>query len=131
MDNFTPLKTEKRKQTNKFLIIGNIFLIAVLIFISNFFLKDKLIPTQQQAVVPLLTRIPTATRVPTPTLSKTPTPTATIEPTEGPSATPTEIIIAKISSASPTIIVSLPKTGTLKSFIYIIPALIMLAGLIL
>ena len=143
MDNFTPLKTEKKKKTNKFLIIGNIFLVVTLIFITNFFLKDKLISTQQKAAAPLPTRTPTATRTPTPIPSKTPTPTLvlsstptmTLTPTEqinlSPTVTPTEIIIAKISTSSPTTVVSLPKTGTIKSFIYIIPALIMLVGLIL
>jgi len=47
-----------------------------------------------------------------------------------PTATPTEIIIASVS-ASPTAIVNLPVTGTIKSIIYIVPALIIIAGLIL
>ena len=131
MDNFTPLKTEKKKKTNKFLIIGNIFLVVTLIFITNFFLKDKLISTQQKAAAPLPTRTPTATRTPTPIPSKTPTPTLVLSSTPTMTLTPTEIIIAKISTSSPTAVVSLPKTGTIKSFIYIIPALIMLVGLIL
>lgn len=146
MDNFTPLKTKKKKKANKFLIIGNIFLVAALIFITNFFLKDNSISTQQKAAAPLPTRTLPATRTPTPIPSNTPTPililsstpTVTLSPTGqinlSPTVTPTEIIIAKISitsSPSPTVIVSLPKTGTIKSFIYIVPALIMLVGLIL
>lgn len=145
MDNFTPLKTKKKKKANKFLIIGNIFLVVALIFITNFFLKDSSISTQQKAAAPLPTRTLPATRTPTPIPSNTPTPililsstpTVTLQPGQinlSPTATPTEIIIAKISitsSPSPTIIVSLPKTGTIKSFIYIVPALIMLVGLIL
>ncbi len=143
MDNFTPLKTEKKKKTNKFLIIGNIFLVAALIFITNFLLQDKSISTQQKAAVPLPTRIlstgqarltPTTTRIPTrtptPIPSNTPTPILILSSTPTVTLTPTEIIIAKIST-SPTVIVSLPKTGTIKSFIYIVPALIMLVGLIL
>lgn len=47
-----------------------------------------------------------------------------------PTATPTEIIIAKISP-SPTAIAKLLKTGMVKSFMYLIPAIIMLVGLIL
>ncbi|MBI5122266.1 hypothetical protein HZA75_00245 [Candidatus Roizmanbacteria bacterium] len=138
MDNFTPLKTKKKERANKFLIVGNIFLVMALIFMTNFFLKDKLISTQEKAAVPLPTRTPT--RTPTPTPSKTPTPTVTatptreisLSPTINPTVTlkPTEIVIAKIST-SPTAVVSLPKTGTIKSFIYIVPALIMLIGLIL
>ena len=142
MDNFTPLKTKKKKKANKFLIIGNIFLVVALIFITNFFLKDKLISTQQKAAAPLPTRTLPATRTPTPIPSNTPTPililsstpTVTLQPTGeinlSPTLTPTEIVIAKIST-SPTVVVSLPKTGTIKSFIYIVPALIMLVGLIL
>ena len=156
MDNFTPLKTENPpaggKKANRFLIIGNIFLVMVLIFITSFLLKDKLISTQQKAVVLLPTRTPTTTRAPTPTPSKTPTPTVTMTPTKKislfptinptvtlqptgqinltPTVAPTEIVIAKIST-SPTAVVSLPNTGTIKSFIYIVPALIILAGLIL
>lgn len=137
MDNFTPLKTKNPpaggKKVNKLLIVGNVFLVTVLIFMTSFFLKDRSISTQQKAAAPLPTRIPIATRAPTPIPSKTPTPTATVtpEPTETVTATPTEIIIAKISTSSPTAVVSLPKTGTIKSFIYIVPALIMLVGLIL
>lgn len=142
MDNFTPLKTEKKKKANKFLIIGNMFLVVALIFITSFFLKDKLISTQQKAIVPLPTLIPTSTRTPTPTPSKTPTPTLVLSSTPTmtptctgqacltPTITPTEIVIAKIST-SPTTIVNLPATGTIKSIIYIIPALIIIAGLIL
>ena len=134
MDNFTPLKTKKKKRVSKFLIIGNIFLVMALIFMTNFLLKDKLISTQQKAAAPLPTQTPTRTPTPTPSNTPTPTlvlsstPTLTLTPTE---VTPTEIIIAKISTSSPTTIVSLPKTGTIKSFIYIVPALIMLVGLIL
>ncbi len=147
MDNFTPLKTKNPpaggKKTNKFLIIGNIFLVVALIFMTSFFLKDKSISTQQKAAAPLPTRIPIATRAPTPIPSNTPTPililsstpTVTLQPTGqinlSPTVAPTEIIIAKISTSSPTAVVSLPKTGTIKSFIYIVPALIMLVGLIL
>ena len=140
MDNFTPLKTKKKKKVNIFLIVGNMFLVTVLIFMTSIFLKDKLIATQQKAAVPLPTQTPTATRTPTPTPSRAPTPTLvlSVSPTvtmipTGQSTvtvTPTEIVIAKIST-SPTVVVSLPKTGTIKSFIYIVPALIMLVGLIL
>jgi len=45
-------------------------------------------------------------------------------------ATPTEIIVAKVS-VSPTAVVKLLKTGMVKSFMYLIPATIMLVGLIL
>jgi len=152
MDNFTPLKTKKKKRVSKFLIIGNIFLVMALIFMTNFLLKDKLISTQQKAAAPLPTctgqacltptTTQTPTRTPTPIPSNTPTPililsstpTVTLQPTGeinlSPTLTPTEIVIAKIST-SPTVVVSLPKTGTIKSFIYIVPALIMLIGLIL
>lgn len=47
-----------------------------------------------------------------------------------PTATPTEIILAKIST-SPTTVVKLLQTGVVQSFMYFIPALIMLVGLIL
>ena len=49
-----------------------------------------------------------------------------------PTATPTEIILAKVStsSTSPTV-VKLLQTGVVQSFMYFIPALIMLVGLIL
>ena len=46
-----------------------------------------------------------------------------------PTATPTEIILAKIST-SPTV-VKLLQTGAVKSFMYLIPAIIILIGLIL
>ncbi|MFA6081321.1 MAG: hypothetical protein WC741_02850 [Patescibacteria group bacterium] len=53
MDNFTPLKTEKKKRKfNKFLIFGNLFLLLILILTAGFFLKDKLlsyIPKANQA----------------------------------------------------------------------------------
>ncbi|MCR4313447.1 MAG: hypothetical protein NUV58_04310, partial [Candidatus Roizmanbacteria bacterium] len=45
-------------------------------------------------------------------------------------ATPTEIILAK-TSISPTAVAKLLETGVVKSFIYLIPAAIMLIGLIL
>jgi len=49
-----------------------------------------------------------------------------IQPTSN--ATPTEIILAKVS---PTAVVKLPQTGVAKSFMFLIPATIMLIGLIL
>lgn len=110
---------------------------------------------------PIISNTPTPTRTPTPTATRTPTPTATpiisntptvtplisntptvtplisntptvtplISNTPGPSATPTEIILAKIST-SPTV-VKLLQTGAVKSFMYLIPAIIILIGLIL
>ena len=47
-----------------------------------------------------------------------------------PTATPTEIILAKVST-SPTTVVKLLQTGMIQSFMYFIPAIIMLVGLIL
>lgn len=47
-----------------------------------------------------------------------------------PTATPTEIILAKVS-ASPTTVVKLLQTGISKSFMYWIPVGIMLLGLLL
>jgi len=47
-----------------------------------------------------------------------------------PTATPTEIILAKIST-SPTSVAKLLETGVVKSFMYLIPAIIILVGLIL
>lgn len=80
-------------------------------------------PTGVQSGTP--TPTPTGTIVPT----ATPTPTGTPGPTNtpgGPTATPTEIIIANVS---PT--VGLLQTGSVGSFLYMIPALIILVGLIL
>lgn len=47
-----------------------------------------------------------------------------------PTATPTEIILAKVSP-SPTSVEKLLQTGVMQSFVYLIPAFIMLIGLIL
>jgi len=47
-----------------------------------------------------------------------------------PTATPTEIIVAK-TTTSPTVVVKLLQTGVAKSFMFLIPAAIMLIGLIL
>ena len=76
-------------------------------------------------VTPLISNTPTVT----PLISNTPTVTPLISNTPGPSATPTEIILAKIST-SPTV-VKLLQTGVVKSFMFLIPATIMLIGLIL
>jgi len=76
-------------------------------------------------VTPLISNTPTVT----PLISNTPTVTPLISNTPGPSATPTEIILAK-TSISPTV-VKLLQTGVVKSFMYLIPAIIMLVGLIL
>jgi len=132
MNNFTPLKTKKKERVGKFLIIGNIFLVITLIFITNFLLQNKSISTQQKAAVPLPTRTPTNTPTPTiiPTRTPTPIPSNTPTPTLVLSLTPTEIILAKIS-ASPTTTAQLLETGVVKSFIYLVPAAIMLIGLIL
>ncbi|MEK7597806.1 MAG: hypothetical protein AAB441_04145 [Patescibacteria group bacterium] len=76
-------------------------------------------------VTPLISNTPTVT----PLISNTPTVTPLISNTPGPSATPTEIILAKIST-SPTV-VKLLQTAVLKPFMYLIPVIIMLVGLIL
>lgn len=77
------------------------------------------------------TATPTPTSTPTttpgPTATNTPGPTATTAP-GAPTATPTEIILAK---TSPTETAKLLQTGGLQLFVYIIPVLIMLVGLIL
>lgn len=92
--------------------------------------------------IPTLTNIPTPTdiffeitptNVPTSTVTSTPTNTPTVTPTPAPgtpTATPTEIILAK-TSISPTAVAKLLETGVVKSFMYLIPAAIMLIGLIL
>lgn len=72
------------------------------------------------------TATPTGTLVPT----NTPTSTPVLTNTPGPSATPTEIILAQVS-ASPTGVTNLLQTGVVKSFLYFIPAIIILIGLIL
>lgn len=147
MDNFTPLKTEKKK-TNKFLIFANLVLLVIVVGVTGFYLKNKLLTTEQKAAfIPTLTPIPAPTLTktlsmintitPTIAISLTPTATPTLTPTSTPaptitpripSATPTEIIIAKIS---PTVVENLLETGTIKSIIYIIPSLIILLGLML
>lgn len=76
------------------------------------------------------TMTPTGTLVPTNTPTNTPTSTPVLTNTPGPSATPTEIILAKVSP-SPTSTTQLLKTGMIQSFLYWIPAAIMLVGLIL
>ncbi len=77
--------------------------------------------------------ISTVTEIPTPTMTPAPTNTPTQTPTPAPgtpTATPTEIIIAK-TTISPTAVAKLLETGVVKSFIYLVPAAIMLIGLIL
>ena len=95
--------------------------------------------TPTPTITPFISNTPTATPVisntptATPVISNTPTatPTATSTPAPGtPTVTPTEIILAKVS-ASPTVVVSLLKTGMVKSFMYWIPGAIMLVGLLL
>lgn len=105
--------------------------------------------TPTPTLPPSATNTPTPTRTPTPTPSSTPTPTPTTPPnqptntpaptatptvaltaTPGPSATPTEIILAKVTT-SPTVAAKLLQTGVVKSFMYLIPAIIMLVGLML
>jgi hypothetical protein len=49
MENFTPIATAKKKNTNKLLIFGNLFLLILLVSIGGYFLRDKLFPTQQKA----------------------------------------------------------------------------------
>jgi hypothetical protein len=93
-----------------------------------------LTPIPTTTIIPSTT--PTATPTPTGVISATPTSTPTSTPTgtpgptatNGPTATPTEIVIAKLS---PTAVANLLQTGTIKSFVYLIPGLIMLIGLIL
>jgi hypothetical protein len=81
---------------------------------------------------PTNTPAPTATNTPpAPTATNTPGPSATPTPTNvpgAPTATPTEIILAQTTVTSPP---SVPVTGMVQSFMYLIPALIMLIGLIL
>lgn len=83
-------------------------------------------PTPTPTATPVITNTPTAT----PIITNTPTSTPVLTNTPSPSATPTEIILAKISP-SPTTTVQLLQTGVIKSFIYWIPAVIILVGLIL
>ncbi|MEK7177540.1 MAG: hypothetical protein AAB705_01795 [Patescibacteria group bacterium] len=85
-------------------------------------------PTPTGTIVPsnTPTATPTGTLVPT----NTPTSTPVLTNTPGPSATPTEIILAQVSP-SPTSTTQLLQTGVLKSFLYWIPAVIILVGLIL
>lgn len=83
MDNFTPLKINKKNKINKFLIIGNISLFLVLSVTTSFIFKDKLIPSQQKASEPIPTQILIPTSVPTqiPTSVPTTAPTLIISPT--------------------------------------------------
>ncbi|MFA5770180.1 MAG: hypothetical protein WC894_01635 [Patescibacteria group bacterium] len=91
-------------------------------------------PTNTPTMTPTGTIVPsnTPTVTPTGTIAPTNTPTSTpvISNTPGPSATPTEIILAQVS-ASPTGVTNLLQTGVVKSFMYFIPAIIILIGLIL
>lgn len=86
--------------------------------------------TNTPTMTPTGTIIPSNTPTVTPAISSTPTVTPLISNTPGPSATPTEIILAKIST-SPTSVAKLLQTGVVKSFMYLIPAIIILVGLIL
>ena len=85
-------------------------------------------PTMTPSVTPTGTLVPTNTPTVTPT--NTPTSTPVLTNTPGPSATPTEIILAQVSP-SPTSTTQLLQTGVLKSFLYWIPAVIIMVGLIL
>ncbi len=92
-------------------------------------------PTPTDVITNTPTPTPTGTIVPsnTPTVTptNTPGPSATPTPTDvpgAPTATPTEIILAQTTVTSPP---SVPVTGMVQSFVYLIPALIMLVGLIL
>lgn len=110
-------------------------------------------PTPTRTPTPTPTKTPTPTRTPTPTPTptgtiapsntptvtpttppgqptNTPVPSATITPTDvpgAPTATPTEIILAQTTVTNPPV----PVTGMLQSFMYLIPAIIILIGLIL
>lgn len=86
--------------------------------------------TNTPTMTPTGTIIPSNTPTATPTPTNTPTSTPVLTNTPGPSATPTEIILAKVST-SPTTVVKLLQTGMIQSFMYFIPAIIMLVGLIL
>jgi len=110
-----------------------------------------LVPTSTPILTPTPTRNPTATMTPAPTTppgqptntpgfsaSDTSGPTATLIPTTppgqptntaAPTATPTEIILAKTTTVPTT--TQLLQTGVLKSFLYWVPAIILLVGLIL
>ena len=51
MDNFTPLKVEKKKRKiNKFLIFGNLFLVVLVAAIGIFYYNQTLITTKQKAI---------------------------------------------------------------------------------
>lgn len=51
MDNFTPLKVEKKKRKiNKFLIFGNLFLVVLVAAIGIFYYNQTLITTKQKAL---------------------------------------------------------------------------------
>lgn len=86
-------------------------------------------PTFTPTATPTGTIVPSNTPTVTPT--ETPGPSATPTPTDvpgEPTATPTEIILAQTTVTSPP---PVPVTGMGQSFMYLIPALIMLVGLIL
>jgi len=67
---------------------------------------------------------------PTPTPTVTPTPTATPTGTPGPTATPTEIIVASVT-ATPTGITSVPQAGRGAWWMFALPMVILLGGLLL
>ncbi|MCR4276698.1 MAG: hypothetical protein NUV87_01065 [Candidatus Roizmanbacteria bacterium] len=49
MDNFTPLKTKNKKKINKFLVIGNLFLVVLIAVIGFYYYNNTLLTTQQKA----------------------------------------------------------------------------------
>lgn len=104
-------------------------------------------PTPTPTATPVITNTPTPTQTPTPTATptgtivpsntptvtptNTPGPSATPTPTDvpdEPTATPTEIILAQTTVTNPP---PVPVTGRVPTFMYLIPAIIMLIGLIL
>lgn len=53
MENFTPIRTLKnKKKANKFLIIGNLFLVVLIAVIGFTYYSNVLLTTQQKAVQP-------------------------------------------------------------------------------
>ncbi|KKP66470.1 MAG: Integrin alpha beta-propellor repeat protein [Candidatus Roizmanbacteria bacterium GW2011_GWA2_35_19] len=51
MNNFTPLKSKKKQKSN-FFLIANIFLMILVVGITGYYLRNKLITTEEKAYVP-------------------------------------------------------------------------------
>lgn len=98
-DNFTPLKTNIKKKSNRFLIFANIFLLLFIVLITGYYFKDTLIsyiPRAEKEEEEERKKTPTPqppTQVPEPTVTSGPEPTQEAEPTTTTAPEPTTTLV--------------------------------------